>query len=303
MGVLGECKEGRGALCGAERKADVVMSSMMMHGKLSTPSITLQGTVEGVARFLASIGLASAIVVLQAILFTPPLESGIAPIDPATCGTAYPENCACWDGKAKGPYAKGGYKSVFMNYDSSTAWLILWTQLFSSMLIKFIERCLALLFCRQLRYRSLATCCLCATSIFYGWGCVFNYINDRAYSMLRSQMFFTLTELVPALCLAILCDARMCAPPALLYASIYISLSHIALALAEQGFAHLFLKSSRDNTPTFLQARDLLFLVCDTLTAGFVVVELRKQHAPTFRMLLVGAMATCIAMKLALISM
>jgi len=275
----------------------------MMHGKLSTPSITLQGSVEGIAYFLSSIGLASAIVVLQAVLFTPRLETGIAPIDPATCGIDYPENCACWDGKAKGPYAKGGYKSVYMNYDRSTAWLILWTLLFSSMLIKFIERCLALLLCRQLRYRSLVSCCLCATSIFYGWGCVYNYINDREYSMLRSQMFFTLTELVPALCLALLCDARMCAPTGLLYGSLYISLSHIALALTEQGFAHLFVKASRANTPTFLQARDLLFLVCDTLTAGFFLVELRKQHAPTFRTLLVGAMATCIAMKLALISM
>jgi len=255
--------------------------------------------VEGTAYFLASIGLASAIIVLQAILTTPPVEAGIAPINPATCGTEYPTNCACWDGKAKGSYAKGGYKSVYMNYDRSTAWLILWTLLFSNMLIKFIERCLALLFCRQLRYQSLAVFCFCATSVFYGWGCVFNYINDREYSMLRSQIFFTLTELVPALCLALLCDARKRAPPAVLYASIYISLSHIALALAEQGFAHLFVKSSRASTPTYLQARDLLFFVCDSLTAGFMIVELRK-HVANCRMLLLGTTATYCTMKIAL---
>lgn len=87
---------------------------------------------------------------------------------------------------------------------------------------------------RTLRARAALACALLAYTLFYGvWGC-FNYLNDRFYALLPSQLFFLLTELVPAATALAFADARDSAPhPAPLLASACVCLVHIVRALLD----------------------------------------------------------------------
>lgn len=161
-------------------------------------------------------------------------SEGLPPVDRETCGASYPDNCRCWDGRFKGLYNAGGYKSVFYNFDEGTPRLILVTLFFGGLLLKHIERCLELFVSGSLRLEALVVSSICFSSLFYGWGCLFNYINDRFWSMFWSQMFYAGTELVPCAALALLVDRGAVLSSSFLFTSLNISAGHIFIALADQ---------------------------------------------------------------------
>lgn len=214
--------------------------------------------------YCVTIALASLIFV-GASYYTTPVNDDLPPVDRQAC-RKYPDSCPCWDGRNKAFYGKGGYKSVYYNFDEGMPWIVFLTFFFSGLLFKYIERCLHLALQGNARWGVILASCLCYSSLFYAWGSLFNYINDRFRHMFMSQMFFTITEMVPCVAIAMLVDKQAQVGTYQLVASMIISVSHIFVALADQGFDHFvnsFAKTSRFHQG--LQARDLLFFVCDSL--------------------------------------
>lgn len=102
-------------------------------------------------------------------------------------------------------------------------------------------------------------------SILYGFWCIINYINDRFYPMLNSQLFFVVTECLSTAFLVSTLDKvaiKQCTDTnaLLCICGICISLLHLVLALGESILGGLFGTTS---LPSFINARDVLLLCSD----------------------------------------
>jgi len=118
-------------------------------------------------------------------------------------------------------------------------------------------------FNQSLDFTILFACIISFYQLFYSWWTTWNNINDRIHFLLPTQTFFTLTELIPAICLAHLVDKKGLVKYQLLLCANVIAMSHIYLALEDQGFEHLFLqRNSRKGTST----RDFFLLLGDLIT-------------------------------------
>lgn len=98
-------------------------------------------------------------------------------IDAATC------DCACWDRVYKGPYYRvtngSQYKSVWFNYDSTAPILFLWTYLYLALFHGSATYVSGLIVKKRFRWGAVAAYALSIYSHFYGFWCVWNYLNDR----------------------------------------------------------------------------------------------------------------------------
>ena len=97
--------------------------------------------------------------------------------------------CDCWDGFFRGIHSRGGYKLFYFNYEP-TIIIILFILLFYADLFRHI-------LINMISHRRLFLLIPSIYSNFYGIWSIINYLNDRDYDrMLKSQMYFSLTELI-----------------------------------------------------------------------------------------------------------
>jgi hypothetical protein len=92
------------------------------------------------------------------------------------------------------------YKSVYLNYDYQTTIILfiflVYGQFLKEILTKVITECYRRP--RNLRADFLICLSISVYSHFYGFWMLINYINDRDNRMLSSQIFFSLSELIPS---------------------------------------------------------------------------------------------------------
>jgi hypothetical protein len=94
-----------------------------------------------------------------------------------------------------------------------------------------------------------------------------NYLNDagnlKPYHMLMpTQLFFDITELVPAVALYSLLPRHALPNHNLLLCSMVISFTHLFLSLWDQGFAHILFAQGPMLRDATLATSDLLGLLC-----------------------------------------
>lgn len=107
-------------------------------------------------------------------------------------------NCDCWDGKFKGEYlySTKQYKSIYFNMTWNTSFIVLWSIFHINLLINYLNYAFELFFNKSLNYVIFVESWLLFYGIYYNWWCTFNYINDGFWSMIFTQMFFNVTELI-----------------------------------------------------------------------------------------------------------
>jgi hypothetical protein len=197
-------------------------------------------------------------------------------------------SCDCWDGQFKGPYGRGGYKSIFFNMDWGTSILLLVVSIYLSLGQSLVARVLALGWLSPLgegadsRPNWAMFLCTIASIFpnFYGFWMTFNYINDRFYRMWWTQMFFTVSEMVVGMVAYHLIERKF---P---YSSvetrgmkivIAIAASHFVLSGTAQGFSHVLM-----GRPGQI-SRDILFGIGDLAVMGLTSHNLRGSLKGKFK--------------------
>ena len=176
-------------------------------------------------------------------------ETLLLPIDKSTCV------CGCWDGLFRGRHGRGGYKTFYFNYEKQMI-VIVGLFLFGCDLLRrfFLE----LFWAKRFSFVLLIPAIY---SNYYGAWNLINYINDHDYTrMLKSQIFFSVTELVATCLFSQLLKKQnsMKFSPNSIYLLVSISLIHIQIATGELDFDRM-----QRNVPLILS--DIINLVFVTI--------------------------------------
>lgn len=202
---------------------------------------------------LPSIGLLWLIVV---IFFPLGIGVSLRDVQGSTESSTVPNpcTCECWDGLFKGPYSRGGYKSVYFNLDWGTGAL-----LFVLLVYAHLSEALLSFFLRMKFGNWAMVSCLLATIFpnFYGFWMTFNYVNDRFYKFWWTQLYFTVSELWLGVASYNLAQVGAVQSVFTLEMMASMSFCHIVLSGAAQGFSHIFLGERGQTT------RDIFFGVGD----------------------------------------
>ncbi|CAF3718892.1 unnamed protein product [Rotaria sp. Silwood1] len=99
--------------------------------------------------------------------------------------------CDCWDGFFRGKHSRGGYKIFYFNYEQQIIIILCLIIFYIELLRQYIIK---IIFNKQFILLLLIPAIY---SNFYGIWSIINYINDGDYyRMLKSQIYFSLTELI-----------------------------------------------------------------------------------------------------------
>jgi hypothetical protein len=174
--------------------------------------------------------------------------------------------CSCFDSAYKGrlhAVFPPVYKHVYFNMRFETACLL--ALIFGSLLglttiIQKIVCCVADGTCDK------SVIALVALSIypnFYGLWCVFNYVNDRFYPMLWSQVFFSASEVYVTSVLYRLLAKGSTIPSQHVHWALAVASVHILLAAYENVLWGVFQydKGLRNLRDTFLMSSDVLTVI------------------------------------------
>lgn len=107
-------------------------------------------------------------------------------------------NCDCWDGKFKGKYLYDTkqYKSVYFNMNQNTFFILFWFMFHIILLINYLNYSFELFLSNSLNILFFIESWFLFYGIYYNWWSTFNYINDEFWSMIITQMFYNITELI-----------------------------------------------------------------------------------------------------------
>jgi hypothetical protein len=233
------------------------------------------------------------------------------PVNKQSCG------CDCWDGLFRGPHARSSnntfYKAFYFNYDKQFVLILFvflfYAQLLKEVLVKLIKLAVQkvrylylnktcfnyelatdsvtnhgdfnLTYTNNIRYDCLFNLIICSYSNYYGIWSIINYLNDRDFRMLNSQLFFSITELLPSLIYFEYLDrfdltskAYKPVNPSIVYAVLFISFLHIYLAMVEKIMWGFFTSNYLDANRN--KIRDLLLILNDITSIGFCIFHLLK---------------------------
>mmetsp|Transcript_38822 Transcript_38822/g.102654 ORF Transcript_38822/g.102654 Transcript_38822/m.102654 type:complete len:206 (-) Transcript_38822:122-739(-) len=154
------------------------------------------------------------------VAYSPAIHSGSAALHSGELSlSARPHLCSagsCWDqashfsepctpgdetggfirGRVMNPDQASCYQTIYYNLDQGSMLclgiLMIWTVLGS----KTFGYLLILGWKRNIRFTVLITVVLMVHSWFYGFNMIFIYVNESMASMLRSQLYFSITETV-----------------------------------------------------------------------------------------------------------
>ena len=140
----------------------------------------------------------------------------------------------CWDGRFKGSYPTGGYKSMWFNIDFGMMFIMLDLVIYLALALesfKAIVRAWSFM-----SWGPLMAYSLCVYPNFYSFWSLFTYFNDRNWNLLDNQLFFCATEIITAWLCVWLMDKRRPHAAQVRARGIVcgISAAHIALALIDQ---------------------------------------------------------------------
>jgi hypothetical protein len=120
------------------------------------------------------------------------------PVNKETC------TCDCWDGFYRGIYPrKSGntfYKAFYFNFDTHFIYILFIFLFYAELLRKFVEKVFYLFSCnlKNIDWLVFINLLFSIYGHYYGAWCLINYLNDRDYRMINSQLFFAATELIPS---------------------------------------------------------------------------------------------------------
>lgn len=152
------------------------------------------------------------------------LETMYFPVDKNTC------TCDCWDGFFRGSYPRGHYKMFYFNYEKQVIVLLCILIFYSELLRRYLFK---IIFDRKFILLILIPSIY---SNFYGIWSIINYINDQDYyRMFKSQIYFSLTELIATYILyqCLITKSIFKISSKLIYSLSIISFLHIILAFGE----------------------------------------------------------------------
>jgi hypothetical protein len=213
--------------------------------------------------------IATAAVMLGIVGFnTMFLESSTYTPDRSEC------SCECWDRKYKGEYygATRDYKAIYFNMTDAAVYVFLWTLLYILLIEQFVRKCVHLFMTQSLRFDILLLSITGFYGNYYNWWSTWNYLNDEWYMMLRTQMFFNLTEFIPSISLYVLVDAAAKPSKTFMLISASVSIAHLFLSLSDQGWYHIA-------TITGKIQRDIAFIISDVILLGINLKELTTMRA------------------------
>jgi hypothetical protein len=212
------------------------------------------------------------------------------PVDKKSC------KCSCWDGFYRGVHGREShdtlYKAFYFNYDKQLIAILFgflfYAQCLKEILVKLIKSFIQIFYSNEyssknIRFGVLINLIISAYSNFYGIWIILNYLNDRDYRMIRSQMFFSLTELIPSyLFFQYLnkfdLDTKAFKPVSLsiVYPILFISCLHIYLASFEKILWGFFTSNHGDANRNKL--RDILLILNDISAILFSIHSLCKTN-------------------------
>jgi len=217
------------------------------------------------------------------------------PVDKLKC------KCDCWDGFYRGIHAKHHrqthYKAFYFNYDKQMISILILFFVYSQLLRKCLEKIFKLVFIeikcfhhnqtKSFRSKSIMRWAILINLIisiytnYYGTWSIINYFNDRDYRMIKSQLFFSLTELIPTLTYYKVLnryDEKMGfykpITLSLSYPILFISLVHIYLALAEKLLWGFFFSTDKEANRNKL--RDLNLIGTDVAGILFFIYSAKR---------------------------
>ena len=198
------------------------------------------------------------------------------PVNKTSC------TCDCWDGFFRGIYGRGGYKIFYFNYEKQTIIILCILLFYSELLRKYlfnliIEKRIILVVLIPSIY-----------SNFYGIWSIINYINDGDYyRMLKSQIFFSLTELLSTYILYhwLIKKDNIRMPLSSIYFLLTISCLHIILAFGELNFDRF--------------GRNFALVSSDFISLVYVIIMFRENNKlrpnmPTIYIWLFVALCLCL---------
>jgi hypothetical protein len=217
------------------------------------------------------------------------------PVDKLNC------KCDCWDGFYRGIHAKHHrhthYKAFYFNYDKQMISILILFFVYAQLLRKCLEKIFKLVLieikCLQrsqtklfksksiMRWPILINLIISIYTNYYGTWSIINYFNDRDYRMIKSQIFFSLTELIPTLTYYKVLnryDEKMGfykpITLSLSYPILFISLVHIYLALAEKLLWGFLFSSDKEASRNKL--RDLNLIGTDVAGILFFIYSAKR---------------------------
>lgn len=199
-------------------------------------------------------------------------------------------SCSCWDTVSKGRYSHRGYKYIYLNVEVDTFVIILFSVIFLGFFIDLLTRLIAFAF-ESRKYVPEPVIIVAAQSFAhcYSFWMVFNYVNDSWYNYWKSQMFFSLTEIISTLaCYHI--SERSNTPPNFTHFHavaiiLGVSAAHLILSWRDQALQHFIGVISADMPWMGLVARDLLFSLGDAIA---FLLALRLWYFAEQRRLIAG---------------
>lgn len=171
--------------------------------------------------------------------------------------------CDCFDRKLKAGFfnPEKQYRFIYINWEFYSWLIISLASLYTWALGSMVARTISLLFKWRLRWTIAFALAINSYGQFYNFTAVFNYINDRIYYLVGTQLFFSITQWFISIPLYMLLPIGSSVPLFALTMAQSTAITHLCLALQDQGFKHIFLQWNSTNGPHIL--RDILFAMSD----------------------------------------
>lgn len=204
------------------------------------------------------------------------------PVDKQNC------ECGCWDGFFRGAHArkskKTEYKVFYFNYDTQFIFILFIFLTYAEMLRNCLNKIFNIRYLKNVRILILINLILSIYSNYYGAWSLINYLNDRDYRMVNSQIFFSITELITSYIyynrLNRFTDENTYNKVETVesFTILFVSLLHIFIAVGEKILWGFFVKNLSTN---YNKVRDLNLIISDILGIFFSFVNISKNNLLT----------------------
>lgn len=182
-------------------------------------------------------------------------------------------SCDCFDTVFRGKYEwpPSSYKHVYFNATLNTLWIWFIMIVGIVLIYESVTKIVKLIYYNKLRHNFLFIFVTAIYPHYYGWWCIFNYLNEDFYSQWFHQIFFSITELISTAIVLHLCDIRNKIESWKLLAIFSINIMHIIVGCWDQFVANIIYHKARD----FEAIRDISLLMPDILHVLFPILELK----------------------------
>ncbi|KAL0482948.1 hypothetical protein AKO1_014874 [Acrasis kona] len=198
-------------------------------------------------------------------------------------GTCYPDksqcDCKCFDGINKRGYGRGGYKYIYYNSEKITFIIFGIVATYIILAYKSIEYLTKLLLSNRLNFYAFIAFAATVFPNFYAANMHFNYFNDNIHHLHLHQLYFSVTELLNAICILKTAHNDFDDHHSLLsWTGLTISVTHMVQSLKDQTIENLFGDSTKSLLNRFIPARDVAFSTCDFILLQRIRLKLLNPN-------------------------